>query len=69
MDIVAVGFDSGVISILHLRKDQVVFLIKQKLPVTALAFSNDQSWMTSGDEQGNVILWDLQNKKILYKFE
>jgi hypothetical protein len=37
--------------------------------VTALAFSSEQSWMTSGDEQGNVILWDLQNKKILYKFE
>jgi WD40 repeat protein len=25
--------------------------------------------MASGDEQGNVILWDLQSKRILYKFE
>jgi hypothetical protein len=44
---------------LNLRKDQVVFSIKQKLGVTAIAFSSEKSWMASGDEQGNVILWDL----------
>ncbi len=25
--------------------------------------------MASGDSSGNVILWDLANKRILYKFE
>lgn len=25
--------------------------------------------MATSDEKGNVLLWDLQNKKILYKFE
>jgi WD40 repeat protein len=59
VDIVGVGFDSGLISFLNLRKDQAVFSVKQKMPVTALAFSSEQSWMASGDDQGNVILWDL----------
>ena len=59
VDIVAVGFDDGVVSFLNLKKDQVVFSIKQKLPVTALAFSTEQSWMASGDQLGNVLLWDL----------
>jgi U3 small nucleolar RNA-associated protein 21 len=59
VDIVGVGFDNGLISFLNLRKDQVVFSIRQKLAVTALGFSRDQSWLASGDEMGNVILWDL----------
>jgi len=25
--------------------------------------------MATADNQGNVVLWDLENKKILYKFE
>ena len=69
VDIVGVGFDNGAISFLNLKRDQVVFSVKQKLPVTALAFSSQQSWMASGDEMGNVLLWDLDNKRILYKFE
>lgn len=49
VDIVGVGFDNGVISFVNLKRDQVVFSVKQKLPVTALAFSSQQSWMASGD--------------------
>ena len=49
VDIVGVGFDNGAISFLNLKRDQVVFSVKQKLPVTALAFSSQQSWMASGD--------------------
>jgi WD40 repeat protein len=33
--------------------------MKQKHPVTAIAFSTNDSLMVSGDETGNIILWDL----------
>jgi len=54
---------------LNLKKDQIVFTVRQKLTPTALAFSTENSFMASGDSQGNVILWDLENKRILYKLE
>lgn len=69
VDILAIALDNGLISFVNLRKDQVVFSIKQKLAATSLAFSQEQSWMASGDSTGNVILWDLSNKRILYKFD
>ena len=33
--------------------------MKQKKPVTAIAFSETDSLMASADESGNIILWDL----------
>jgi WD40 repeat protein len=64
-----VGFHDGTIAFLNLKKDQIIFTVKQKLTPSAIAFSVDHSWMATGDEQGNVILWDLESKRILYKFE
>lgn len=43
--------------------------MKQKKTVTALTFSNTDSLMASADEAGNIILWDLENKNILYRLE
>lgn len=69
VDIVGIGFQNGTISFLNLRKDQIVFSVKQKQQVSALAFSHERSWLASSDCEGNVLLWDLQEKRILYKFE
>lgn len=68
VDIIALGFQNGTISFLNLRKDQTIFSVKQKQAVSALAFSHDRSWLASSDPEGNVLLWDLQEKRILYKF-
>jgi hypothetical protein len=59
VDIVGVTLGNGVIAFLNLKKDQVVFSIRQKLAATALAFCSESPWLASGDSNGNVILWDL----------
>ena len=43
--------------------------MKQKRTVTALAFSEDAPYMASADEEGNVLLWHLEEKKIIYRLE
>ena len=53
----------------NLRKDQKVFSVRQKLPAKVLSFSSEAAWMASADEEGSVVLWDLEAKRILYKFE
>jgi WD40 repeat protein len=67
VDIVAVCLDSGLIIILNIRTSRAVFNMKQKLPVTAIAFSDTSSLMATGDSSGNILMWDLENKTILYR--
>lgn len=67
VDIVAVGLADGGILILNLKKDSIVFQMKQKSEPKCLAFSSQSPLMASGDHNGNIILWDMENKKILYK--
>ena len=43
--------------------------MKMKNAVTALTFSETDSFMASGDAHGNILLWDLENKKIVYRAE
>ena len=69
VDIAAVSLSNGTIAFVNLRKDQVVFSVRQKLTAECLAFSSEAPWMATGDANGNVILWDLESKRILYKFE
>jgi hypothetical protein len=69
VDIAAVSFSNGTIAFLNLRKDYVVFTVRQKLAAGSLAFSSEAPWMATGDASGNVLLWDLETKRILYKFE
>ena len=39
VDIVGVGMDNGTIAFLNIRKDQIVFTVRQKMAVSCLAFS------------------------------
>lgn len=55
--------------IVNIRKSTVVFKMKQKRSVSALAFSEGEPYMASADDSGNIILWDLQEKKIIYRME
>ena len=43
----------------NLKKDQIVFSVRQKLAAKVICFSSEAAWMASGDEKGNVMLWDL----------
>lgn len=49
VDIVAVALSNGSVAFLNLRKDQVVFSVRQKLPVKAMAFSGEAPWLATGD--------------------
>lgn len=68
VDIAAVSLSNGAIAFVNLRKDQVVFSVRQKLTAECLAFSSEAPRMATGDAKGNVLLWDLESKRILYKF-
>lgn len=46
-----------------------MFKLKVKSPAICIAFCDEETMMATSDAIGNVILWDLENKKILYKFE
>lgn len=59
IDIVGVSLTNGVIIFVNLKKDQIIFFVRQKLPAKVISFSSEAAWMASGDEKGNVMLWDL----------
>ena len=59
IDIVGVALTNGVILFVNLKKDQIVFSVRQKLAARVISFSSEAAWMASGDEKGNVMLWDL----------
>ena len=46
-----------------------MYTMKQKSPITALAFSSDLPLMMSGDSTGKILLWDYENGKIVYRLE
>ncbi len=43
--------------------------MKLKSPAITIAFCDEEALMATADKEGNVVLWDLEKKKILYKFE
>lgn len=54
---------------LNIKKDTVVFSLRQKNAPLTVAFSPDAPLMASGDAKGSVILWNLEHKRIAYKME
>jgi len=68
IDVVAVGREDGTISLFHLRKDALVFKLKQDGVVTSLSFRTDLgagngvdsgATLASGSSTGRIWLWDL----------
>ena len=41
--------DNGIIVFVNIKKDVIVFSVRQKLAVSSLCFSGDMPWMASGD--------------------
>lgn len=54
---------------MNIKKDAVVFVMKQKNEICAVGFDGNEPLMATGDAVGNIILWDLQGRRIIYRFE
>jgi U3 small nucleolar RNA-associated protein 21 len=68
VDIVAMGLESGEILIVNLRQDKILSSFSQDSPVSSLSFSTDasieKSLLASCTTDGNILFWDLNEKKI-----
>jgi WD40 repeat protein len=66
---VCYGDLTGVISVCYSnKKDKKYSLKAREREVTALTLSNDGRYLLSGDEDGMIFLWDLQNGKLVNYF-
>lgn len=65
-DLLAIGLDGGVISMLDLRSPRDVPTFKKhRTNVLSLQWSFDKAYLASGDRDGVVHIWDLRNGKSL----
>ncbi|KAJ8881265.1 hypothetical protein PR048_017741 [Dryococelus australis] len=71
VDVVAVGLQSGRIVLHNLRYDTVVLeLVQDWGPVTGISFRTDgHPVMVSGSPCGAIVLWDLEDRKVLSQLE
>lgn len=65
-----VGLENGTICFFNPHsKDKHQFLEERQLrPITALAVDNPSEKLVSGNDQGTISIWDIQNKKRLRSF-
>ena len=66
VNIIAIGFTSGLIVLLDISKDKVLFKFHvQGASVTSLSFRSDEvAYLASGDSLGRISVWDLNKKKL-----
>ena len=68
VDIVALGLESGEILVVNLKQDKCLTSFSQDSPVKSLSFSTDpsleKSLLASCTTDGNILFWDLNEKKI-----
>ena len=65
LHIVALGFNSGAIVLYNIQMDTILFKLQQSNPVTTFAFSHrDIPLLASGDLQGNINLWELNDRRL-----
>lgn len=77
LDVVAVGMNNGMIHLIHLKQDVVLFELNSgKTSVTSLSFRTDNTTsqdngdessptMISGCSDGKLWVWDLKGKKLI----
>ncbi|KAJ1606335.1 beta transducin-like protein [Cryptosporidium canis] len=67
-DVVGLGTSGGEVYTLDLAND-IVLLSLEHMPeqrgVSSLSFSSERPWLISGCENGDVVLWDLENARVL----
>lgn len=68
VDVVSMGLESGQILVVNLKQDKVLASFEQDSPVKSLSFSTDssleKSLLASCTTDGNILFWDLNEKKI-----
>lgn len=71
LDIISVALSDGRVLLMNLKEDKIIhnFRVKEAR-VTSMAFSNlELPLMACGTEQGEIIIWDLNNEKILSRMK
>lgn len=73
VDIVAVGYVDGTIVLLDLLHDVTLFTLRHSPgPVNTISFRQDDETepiMATGDGNGDVVIWDLERKRLLTTIE
>lgn len=68
IDVVAVAYTDGSIAMLNLKTAKVIFELRQKNAVVSMSFSrNTRPLLATGDSKGAMIVWELNEKRILGK--
>eukprot|EP00331_Platyophrya_macrostoma_P012474 CAMPEP_0176428690 /NCGR_PEP_ID=MMETSP0127-20121128/13292_1 /TAXON_ID=938130 /ORGANISM="Platyophrya macrostoma, Strain WH" /LENGTH=878 /DNA_ID=CAMNT_0017810405 /DNA_START=330 /DNA_END=2966 /DNA_ORIENTATION=+ len=67
LDIIAVALSDGMVLLLNIKEDRIVQNFRSKdSRVTCMTFSNvELPLIACGTEHGEIIIWDLNNEKIL----
>lgn len=62
---IAIGFTNGKIVFQNVKADETLFTLKASKRPTVMSFSKvDYPLLATGDELGNITLWDLKEKKL-----
>lgn len=71
LDIISIALSDGRVLLMNLKEDRIVHKFKVKdYRVTSMTFSNlDLPLVACGTEQGEIIVWDLNNEKILSRIK
>ena len=68
IDIVGMGLESGELLIVNLKQDKIIASFSQDSPAKSISFSSDmsieKSLLASWTTDGNILFWDLNEKKI-----
>lgn len=71
LDIISVALSNGLVVLLNLKEDRIVQSFRSKdSRVTCMSFSNvELPLIVCGTEHGEIIVWDLNNEKILSRLK
>ena len=72
LDTVAVGFSNGLITLMNLKYDKILFNLRQASAVTGLSFRTDSvsssnPMLASSGKNGNVYLWDVEKRQLRHQ--
>jgi U3 small nucleolar RNA-associated protein 21 len=63
IDVVAVGYASGLVRLLDLRLDEELLALRMEGAISAIGFRTDgEPILATGSEDGDLALWDLNNR-------
>ena len=72
LDTIAVGFNNGMITLMNLKYDKILFNLRQASSVTGLSFrtdsvSNSNPMLVSSGMNGNIYMWDVEKRQLRHQ--